>query len=79
MGCFDTVYMQCPKCDKRNEVQTKAGECNLKIYSYQQVPLAIAEDIVDTKITCKCGIEFKLTCPVAYIRMDLTLTGKCLY
>ena len=79
MGCFDTVYIKCPECKKKTAIQTKAGECELRNYSYQQVPLAIAEELSGTKIKCECGTEFEITCPIAYVRLDLTLTGNCLY
>lgn len=29
MGMFDTVIVTCPLCGADNEVQSKAGECNL--------------------------------------------------
>ncbi len=71
MSCYDTVYVRCPDCKKKHEIQTKAGSCELKNYSYQQVPLAIAEDLDATPIFCSCGASLSLICPPKYIRMEV--------
>ena len=62
MGMFDTVEVQCPHCEFINEVQSKAGECNLYTYAVgQAVPDNIAEDLHGTGMLCgACGIQYLL-------------------
>jgi hypothetical protein len=52
MGMFDTVHFNCPSCNKLMEVQTKAGDCNLRIYHSDEVPLGIADDLNGDKEEC---------------------------
>lgn len=52
MGCFDSVYFRCPKCDERIEVQSKAGECYMGSFDEDVVPVAIANDIQGNSVEC---------------------------
>lgn len=71
MSCFDTVIIRCPKCKDKISYQSKAADCNLETFSYQQVPLRIAGDLNEEEFQCRCGADFKLVCPVSYIRMEI--------
>ncbi len=31
MGCYDTVLIKCPHCERTNEKQTKSGPCSLEV------------------------------------------------
>lgn len=39
MGCFDTLIVKCPFCDKDVEEQTKAGDCALQEYRFEDPDL----------------------------------------
>lgn len=44
MGCFDTVWVQCPECKQgRIGFQTKSGACTLANYTY---PGDIPQDVM---------------------------------
>ena len=38
MGMFDSVYVDCPNCEKLVELQTKQGECLCKTYNLINAP-----------------------------------------
>lgn len=53
MGMFDTVFLDCPKCKTRQEVQTKAGPCELREYDIYGAPASILGDLTNrSPITC---------------------------
>lgn len=52
MGMFDSVNFACPKCRSIVEVQSKAGGCNLRTYSSQNVPAVIAADLSGDTVQC---------------------------
>lgn len=59
MGCFDRVYITCPKCNKPVEFQSKAGRCWMDEYDESAVPLDIAADIdrdVEVCPNCKASV-----------------------
>ena len=45
MGMFDTVKGICPHCGADVKLQSKAGDCLLRLYPIEDVPLAIADDL----------------------------------
>jgi len=57
MGCFDSLYFQCPKCNGIVKEQSKAGPCNLKEYSLSNAPLSVIADIQEE------GERDNLSCP----------------
>lgn len=64
MGVFDSVYVPCPGCGKRHELQSKAGECCLDCFDLDNAPAVILADLgthPDEEYTCDvCGCEFRL-------------------
>ena len=59
MGCFDSVYFRCPRCQDRIEVQSKAAECDLHDYEPDAVPAKIAADIVGERVWCaRCDVSW---------------------
>lgn len=75
MGMYDTVVTNCPKCGCRNEIQTKAGDCVLAVYSFKQVPVDIAKSLDGQVRRCDdCSHEYKLVYPKhkpKYIKMEI--------
>jgi hypothetical protein len=74
MGMFDTVVTKCPKCGSRNEIQTKAGECCLSVYSIDSVPVEIARSLDGQKRFCQCGHKFRTVWPKTmpiHVKMDI--------
>jgi Zn ribbon nucleic-acid-binding protein len=75
MGMFDTVVTNCPKCGERNEIQTKAGDCCLDVYTIDAVPVEIARSLNGQKRFCdKCGHKYKTVWPRAvptHVKMDI--------
>ncbi|MCM1322892.1 MAG: hypothetical protein NC218_01765 [Acetobacter sp.] len=58
MGCFDSVFIRCPKCGNKIEYQSKACQCDMGQYKENAVPLAIAADIEYTVRQCSnCGAK----------------------
>lgn len=56
MGCFDSVWVNCRRCDTPIEWQSKAGDCALDNYSIHQLPVEIAGDLANESSSCeKCG------------------------
>jgi hypothetical protein len=55
MGMFDSLYVTCRKCGKDVEFQSKAGECYLNRYTLENVPPAVAGDLIEQVQTCSCG------------------------
>lgn len=41
MGMFDSVIVNCPYCNKKTELQSKAGDCNLEAFALNDMPLII--------------------------------------
>lgn len=75
MGMFDTVVTHCPKCNHRNEIQTKAGDCCLDVYSLSGVPVDIAKSLDGQERWCdSCGQKYKTVWPKAvpkYVKMEV--------
>ena len=65
MGMFDSLYVNCSKCKKQLEFQSKSGECLLSVYTKEsltpQVAIGMNRDIVKCK---SCGNSFKLECEI---------------
>ncbi len=73
---FDTVIFKCPNCGKDIEEQTKAGECILRNFNCNEVPINIAIDLFDEVVHCyECGKSYRMTCgsipPPVTIKMKL--------
>ena len=56
MGMFDRVWVECPKCGKGVEFQSKAGDCVLADYTLDNVPIIVGLDLIHEKEKCEnCG------------------------
>ena len=62
MGMFDIVFVPCPKCGRKEEFQTKGGDCILGRYTLKNAPKDVMSDINrHAPYTCsKCGTKFKV-------------------
>jgi hypothetical protein len=60
MGLFDSVIVKCPRCGADCEFQSKSGDCVLRRYNVDDVPMRIAADIDGEDFSCNCGLRFKL-------------------
>lgn len=70
MGMFDSVNVNCPKCQKIVEFQSKAGNCFLSQFSSHSVPPEIARSLDGTTEICKCGESITLeSVPIENVRM----------
>lgn len=59
MGMFDSVVISCPHCGKPTEVQSKAGDCLLRVHNENSVPVEIAVDLDCTADSCdSCSEPF---------------------
>lgn len=52
MGMFDTVLLECPKCQCKMSFQTKLGLCRMRTYHQMSVAADVAEAIVGDTVTC---------------------------
>lgn len=72
MGMFDSVYVNCPECNTQNEIQSKAGDCDLKRYHFTSVPAVIAEDISGEVVKCyACNTRFSIEHPNPNCRVNM--------
>ena len=56
MGMFDEFGTTCPRCGAGILFQSKAGPCELHVYTSENVPPAVAGDLVGQRGTCsRCG------------------------
>lgn len=53
MGCFDSVNVRCPHCDKYVEFQSKAGDCCLDTHHQGYVPPEIAKALNGAWTVCR--------------------------
>ncbi len=79
MGCFDTVYLDCPACGEIVVEQTKWGECNLSRYRLSDAPLVLVAAMNDCgergKLYCEhCGVQFKVE--VKFIARTVQADGE---
>ena len=45
MGLYDTVRLQCPKCNTKNSFQSKGGECLMFSYDASDAPFNVLMNI----------------------------------
>lgn len=55
MSSFDSVVLDCPKCGKEVEFQSKAGVCRLHRYKLSRVPASVALSLNGCEEVCSCG------------------------
>lgn len=61
MGCYDTVIVNCPKCDQEHYFQSKSGECLLENYTLEGCP----DDVMananrHSPYKCDCGVSIEI-------------------
>ena len=72
MGMFNEVYYTCPECGSGIVDQTKSGDCTLKCFNMDRVPI---EDVdgLDRTICCDdCKSTFVVKPDVIYVRLLLS-------
>jgi len=68
MGCFDSVFVQCPSCGGTAEFQSKVGECCLGEFRLGQIPPVVAGDLDGETSQCLgCGKVVTLRTQVTVI------------
>lgn len=61
MGMYDSVWVNCPKCETENEFQTKSGECLLENYTLENCPDdALANVNRHSPFHCDCRALYKV-------------------
>lgn len=61
---FDSIMVNCPKCGKENEFQSKSGDCGLDVYTLENCPDDVMIDINrHSPYYCKCGTYFEVDIP----------------
>jgi hypothetical protein len=64
MGLFDSVYVDCPHCGVKTELQSKAGECCLNRYTLDTAPVEVLVDLMNYEDDCDaCGGSFAIVDP----------------
>lgn len=60
MGCYDSVYVPCPKCNTVSEFQSKSGECTMREFMLENCPEDVLGDVNrHAPNTCeKCGTKY---------------------
>ena len=44
MGMYDSIWVNCPKCKKESEFQSKGGDCFLANYTLENCPNDVLKD-----------------------------------
>jgi len=62
MGMFDSVYVECPRCEETAVAQSKGGKCLLRVYTLSNCPDDVLSDVNrHSPYTCReCGCEFRM-------------------
>jgi hypothetical protein len=62
MGCYDSIFLPCPKCGELYEAQSKSGDCLLRVYDFKYTPKDVMENVNrHAPFTCfNCGTIFKV-------------------
>lgn len=60
MGMFDTIFVHCPTCNERVEVQTKNGACLLEEYELANAPNSLLIQMDGEEESCSNGHSFKI-------------------
>jgi hypothetical protein len=64
MGMYDTVMVKCPSCGKKNEFQSKGGDCLLSVYTLKICPDDVLSDVNrHAPYECRCGVSFMIDIP----------------
>ena len=76
---FDSIYAECPVCEKEIEFQSKSGRCVLESCRDDVVPLIIAIGCDNDIVQCKnCENNFKIIfeMPNMNVKYKLKLTKE---
>ena len=62
MGCYETIWVPCPKCGEKYPAQSKSGPCALGNFTLESAPDDVVADVNrHAPFTCeKCGTEFSV-------------------
>ncbi len=76
MGCFDSLYVDCPHCTAGIEFQSKSGGCMMDRYTKDTLPVNVAIGMQGDIEKCeKCGKAVELNCG---LRITAVVTLKIL-
>lgn len=66
MGCPDYVLVPCPECGRRNEFQSKGGECACLTFNLYDAPAEVLSDVNrHAPVTCEnCGTPYRVNLQV---------------
>ena len=82
MGMFDSVYVNCPKCNYQTEIQSKNGDCTLDKYNInniEEIPESILEDMANKVHTCdECNENFTIEIKYKIIKIPIKSITKLL-
>jgi hypothetical protein len=68
---FDRIWIPCPACGARVEVQSKGGDCDLRDYGHRNVAIDVAAGAIGRVWPCDaCGRTWQVAGPLT---VDLTL------
>lgn len=63
MGMYDSLSVNCPKCKKGLQLQSKSGACMLDVFTKEDLPVHVAlgldRDVVECQF-CKTNWRFEL-------------------
>jgi hypothetical protein len=65
MGLYDSLYVNCPDCERKIEFQSKAGDCGLSRYFLEDVPAPILADLNGETMECECGTTVEIVSTVS--------------
>ncbi len=75
MGMFDTVVAVCPRCSGIVRFQSKAGECEMREYSVDRVPVPIANSLHGSTEKCdECSYAWTLNSAVMQRQVPMWLS-----
>lgn len=75
MGCFDSLYIKCPKCRNDLEFQSKSGMSCLYSFRKSNLPIEVAIGMEGNIIRCQfCNSRIRLNCKIPQ-RAKVSLTN----
>lgn len=72
---FDSVHIECPKCKRDLEFQSKSGPCGLFSFDKDNLPVEVAVGINGDVVMCEfCKINWQVDCHLPEKIENITLT-----
>lgn len=78
MGCFDSLFINCPVCNHELEFQSKSGSCGLCKFTKDDLPIEVAVGLNHDVVHCQfCNNKFQIVCEIPeFVNVNLFKVNK---